>query len=90
MSISGKDVDRAWAKLGMEIKDTNDRHALFKLNGKLILRTKRSFGSGKIDGNIPNFIRQQMRLDNVQFAELIACPLDRPRYIEILRGKKLI
>lgn len=90
MSISGKDVDRAWEKLGMEIKDTNDRHALFKVDGKLVLRTKRSFGSGKIDGNIPSFIRQQMKLDNEQFAELLACPLDRPRYVEILRRKKLI
>ena len=90
MSISGKDVDRAWEKLGMEIKDTNDRHALFRVDGKLILRTKRSFGSGKIDGNIPHFIRQQMKLDNEQFAELLACPLDRPRYIEILREKKFI
>ena len=90
MSISGKDVDRAWEKLGMEIKDTNDRHALFRVDGKLILRTKRSFGSGKIDGNIPHFIRQQMKLDNEQFAELLACPLDGPRYIEILREKKFI
>ena len=90
MSISGKDVDRAWEKLGMEIKDTNDRHALFRVDGKLILRTKRSFGSGKIDGNIQHFIRQQMKLDNEQFAELLACPLDRPRYIEILREKKFI
>ncbi len=74
----------------MVIKNTGDRHALFYVDGRLILRTKRSFGSGKIDGNIPSFIRQQMKLNNDQFAELLACPLDRPDYIDILKKKKLI
>ena len=74
----------------MEIRDTGDRHALFKVGGKLILRTKRSFGSGKLEGDIPSFIRQQMKLNHDQFAELLACPLDRARYIEILKTKKVI
>lgn len=90
MSISGKEIDRAWEKLGMTIKKTKDWHALFYVDGRLILRTKRSFGSGKIEGNIPSFIRQQMKLNNEQFADLIACPLDRPRYIGILREKNLV
>ncbi len=90
MSISGKDIDRAWKKLGMEIKDTGDRHALFKVDGRLILRTKRSFGAGDIGGQIPHFIRQQMKLDNTQFQNLLNCPLDRPGYIEILKDKGLI
>lgn len=90
MSISGAEIDRAWAKLGMEIKNTGDRHALFYHEGALILRTKRSFGSGKIDGKIPHFIRQQMKLNDSQFSDLIACPLGRDGYVAILKGKGLI
>lgn len=90
MSLKPHQIDKAWEKLGMKIKDTNDRHALFYEDGKLILRTKRSFGSGKLDGNIPNYIRQQMKLDEKQFDNLIACPLKRDGYIEILKSKGII
>lgn len=87
MSIKASDVDRAWKKLEMRIKENRDRHALFYVDGKLVLRTKRSMGSGKLDGKIPGFIRQQMKLDERQFADLINCPLTRDGYIEILRDK---
>lgn len=90
MSLSAGEVDRAWDKLGMEIKQTNDRHAIFRYEGRFILRTKRSFGSGKLTGKIPQLIRQQLRLNEQQFGELISCPLDRNGYIEILREKGLL
>lgn len=90
MSISGREIDRAWVKLGMEVKDSNHRHALLYVDGKLILRTKRSFGSKMLDGNIPSLIRQQMKLDQSQFDDLLACPLNRAGYIEILRKKRVI
>lgn len=87
MTLKAREIDGAWAKLGMETKNTGDLHALFKHDGKLIPRTKRSFGSGKLDGNIPNLIRQQMKLNDSQFRDLIDCPLTRDGYIEILRAK---
>lgn len=90
MSLSSAEIDRAWQKLEMVIKDTGDRHALFYVEGRLILRTKRSFGTGKLDGQIPQFIRQQMKLSAPQFQDLLDCPLDRPKYIEVLRGKGLL
>lgn len=90
MSLRVRDVDRAWKKIGMRIKDTKDRHARFYEEGKLIVWTKRSFGSAKLDGNIQHFIRQQMKLNQEQFDDLIACPLNREGYIEILRRKGLI
>ncbi len=74
----------------MVINNTGDRHAKFYEGGKLILTTMRSFGSGKLDGNIPHKIRQQMKLNEDQFADLIACPLKREGYVEILRKKGLI
>lgn len=90
MSIKPKEVDAAWKKIGMVITDTGDRHAKLYVDGKLIIRTKRSLGSGKLDGNVPHLIRQQMKLSEEQFADLIACPLTRDGYIEILKGKALI
>lgn len=90
ISVSGKDIDRAWDKLDMEIKNTGDRHAIFRVDGKIILRTKRSFGSGKLDGNIPSMIRQQMKLNEVQFSDLIDCPLKRDAYIKILQDKGFV
>ncbi len=90
MSVTGKDIDRAWNKLGMEISNTGDRHAIFRVDGKLILRTKRSFGTRKLDGNIPSLIRQQMKLNEAQFSNLIACPLTREGYIAILQEKGFV
>lgn len=90
MSLTASDIDRAWDKLGMVIRNTGDRHALFYHEDRLILRTKRSFGAGKLDGQIPHFIRQQLKLNDAQFRDLIACPLDRARYVEILKQKGII
>ena len=90
MTLKAKEVDRAWAKLGISVKDSGDRHARLYQNGKLIIWTRRSMGSGKLDGDIPSFIRQQMKLDEEQFSRLIACPLKLPEYLQILKGKGLL
>lgn len=90
MSLKPSDVDRAWEKLGFHVKATGDLHARLYVDGKLILKTKRSMGSGKLDGNIPHFIRQQMKLNEEEFARAIACPLTRNEYIQILRKKKCL
>lgn len=74
----------------MVIKNAGDRHAKFYEGGKLILTTMRSFGSGNLDGIIQHKIRQQMKLDEDQFSRLIACPLKRPEYVDILRKKGLV
>jgi hypothetical protein len=71
----------------MEIHKSGDIHALFYHDGKLILRTKRSHGSGKLTGRIPDYIRQQMKLNQEQFSDLLACPLKREGYVQILRAK---
>jgi hypothetical protein len=90
LSLKAKELDRAWEKIGMEIKDSGDRYARFYEGGKLILWTKRSKGTGMLDGQIPHFIRQQMKLNEDQFKLLIDCPLKRADYIEILKKKRLI
>ena len=90
MSLHTSDVDGAWEKLGMEIKNTHHRRARFYYKGKLILTTKRSHGRGTIDGPVQHFIRQQMKLTQPEFKDLIACLLDRRDYIDILKMKELI
>ena len=90
MSLHSDQLDRAWAKLGMEIKGGRDVRALFFYRGRLILQTRRSRGRGAIEGLIPTFIRQQMKLTENQFGELLACPLGLAGYLEILGQKKLL
>ncbi len=74
----------------MDITDTNDRHAKFYYGGRLILTTKRSFGSGTIEGPVQYLIRQKMKLNESEFAELISCALKLDGYVEILKKKGAI
>lgn len=91
MSIKAGDLDRAWEKLGFDIDGTKrDVSATLWLDGVLILHTRRSHGAGKLDGKIPHFIRQQMKLNEQQFGTALACPLGRAEYLEILRTKGAI
>jgi hypothetical protein len=85
--MRARDVDTMWAKFEMEIRQGADIKADLWVDGKMILRTYRSHGSGKMSGNIPKFIRQQMRLNEAEFEDAINCPLKRDGYIEILRRK---
>ncbi len=74
----------------MMLKENDDIRALFFHEGRLIVHTRRSKGRGQIPGKIPQFIRQQMKLTEAQFGELIACPLGQTEYIKILREKSLL
>jgi hypothetical protein len=77
-----------WEKLGFTLdRKAKDITATLRVAGKIVLRTRRSHGAGKLDGQIPIFIRQQMRLNERQFVEAIQCPLSREGYFEILEGK---
>lgn len=90
MSLKSKDVDKIFDKLKMKVKNGKDRHALFYHKGKLVLRTKRSLGDRKINSNIRHLIRQQLKLSESEFSNVIDCTLERPGYIEILKKKGLI
>lgn len=88
--MKAADIDRAFGKLGMEIREARDKLAWFVHEGRRILMTKRSHGKGELKGKTPHLIRQQLRLNEEQFRQLVACPLDRQGYIEILRQKGLL
>jgi len=87
LSLHVNDVERAWEKLGMVVVNSKDRLAKFYYRETLILTTKRSHGSGPIEGKIPYLIQQQMKLSRNQFNDLIACPLGLPEYVQILKTK---
>lgn len=88
MTIKAGEFDHLVKKLGLETRDTGDRHAWFRYEGRIITRTKRSHGKGDMPKH--DKIRTQLRLDEEQFRKAVGCHLTREGYIEILRRKGFI
>jgi hypothetical protein len=86
-NVKAPEVDRMWIKLGFDIENKDDVWAYKRVDGKLVVRTRRSHGRQKMTGQIPNMIRQQMRLNQKQFKDAINCPLTREDYDKILKEK---
>lgn len=74
-------------KLGLKIRNSGDRLAWFVWEGKTILHTKRSHGHGELPRNL---IRQQLKVNEEQFAGLISCSVSLADYVAILKAKGLI
>ena len=91
MSIRASELDHAWHKVGLQTRQGR-RHiiAQLRLGGKLYLTTMRSRGSGALRGQLPDLIRQQMRLDKQQFADLLNCPLKRDGFLQILADRGVV
>ena len=81
---------QAFDKLGLEIRKGRDTLAFFRWEGQVIVWTKVPHKRGELKGKLPYLVRQQLRLNESQFRELIAWPMGRKEYIEVLRGKGLI
>ncbi len=77
MSLRSRDIDKVFDKLGMRVKDGKDRHALFYHEDEFILRTKRSLGERKINSKIRHLIRQQLKLSETEFSNVVDCSLER-------------
>lgn len=91
MKLRENQVDVMWEKLGYEVyPKKSDVTAILKDGTKIIAWTRRSHGSGKLDGNIPHKIRTQMKLNESQFADAYSCPMKREQYFAILREKGLM
>ena len=88
MSIKARDFDRLSRKLQLEEREGRDKLAWFVYNGKPITWTKRSHGSGDLP--FQHHIRQQLKLNERQFRQLIGCTLSRDDYIAILQQKGVI
>ena len=81
------EFEKLVSKLSLSVRNSRDRLAWFEHDGKVVTRTKRSHGHGDLPGNL---IRQQLKLNESQLAEIIGCKLERSDYIAILREKGLI
>jgi hypothetical protein len=75
-------------KLGMQTRDTHDRLAWLVHDGVTIVRTRRSQGNSK---HLPeHLIRQQLKINEEQFAGLISCNVTKEQYLKILADKGVI
>ena len=74
-------------KLGLKTREAGDRLSWFEYQGTTYTRTKRSHGNKDLPENL---IRQQLKLNERQFADLIDCPLKLEHYIQILMEKGII
>ena len=89
MPLTGREFDSLVSKFGFETRNSRDLLAWLVIDGKVVVRTRRSY---KSSGDLPMFhsIRQQLKLNTSQLREAINCELDRDSYIEILRSKNLL
>jgi hypothetical protein len=85
--LSSRDFDTIVGKLEMEIRDGDHRFALFRHDGRVVVRTKRSHGSKPQPTHL---IRNQLKVDEEQLRGLTQCWLAKPEYIEILKKKQII
>ncbi len=89
MPLAAHEFDRLVRKFGFHTRNSGDLLAWLEVNGKVVVRTRRS---KKSSGDLPmqHSIRQQMRLNDDQLREAISCTLDRDAYITLLREKGFI
>lgn len=88
MTIKAKEFDHLVGKLGLRTRDSADLLAWFEFEGRIIVRTRRSKGSGDLP--MQHSIRQQLKLNENQLRQAISCKLTREEYVEILRSKGLL
>ena len=88
MTIKAQEFDRLVQKLGFQTRKGNDLLAWFEYEGKIVVRTRRSYGSGDLP--MQHSIRQQLKLNEDQIRRVIDCSQTREDYIEILRTKGVL
>ena len=88
MPIKAHEFDRMVNKFGFETRDGRDLLAWFTYEGKRVVRTRRSKGSGDLP--MHHSIRQQLRLNEQEFNHARRCTMTRDEYIEILKRKRVI
>ena len=89
MTIKAAQFEHIVQKFGLRTRNSGDRLAWFEHEGRIVTRTRRSHGRG---GDLPfqHSIRQQLKLNENEFREAVACRLSREDYIEILRRRGLL
>lgn len=85
MPITAREFDMVVRKFGFEVKVGDHIRAQLIIDGQVIVRTRRSHRSGDLPSY--NQIRQQLRLNEAQLRDAIACPLSRDGYLDILKER---
>ena len=90
MQLKKREAEQIFDKLRIARKGTKHIHGWFTHEGRRILFAHFSHRKGDMPGNVPDKFRQSLKLDKEQFRLLKDCPIDRERYIEILKEKRHI
>ncbi len=89
MPITAREFDRVVRKFGFTVTVRDHVRARLIINGVAVVKTMRSHqGSGDLPSH--HTIRTQLKLNEQQLRDAIACPLDREGYLEILRERDII
>jgi hypothetical protein len=90
MQIKKSALTKIFEKLKLEVRSTTHRYGWLTYQGKKILRVHYSHGRGDIPGKVSDKIRSQLKLSQIDFKDIIDCPLSLEDYIEILKRKEVI
>ena len=88
MPLKAREFDTIVNKLEMTTRESDHFHAWLEVEGKVVVRTRRSHGSGDLPA--ADLIRQQLKLNERELRDLIRCPMSREDYIEHLRARGVI
>jgi hypothetical protein len=86
--MKAKEFDRIVSKFDLRTRESGDRLAWLEYEGRVILRTKRSRGSGDLP--MQHSIRQQLKLNEEQLRGAIDCSFTREDYLTHLRERGLL
>ena len=93
MSFKIADILRLYRKLDgdagfrIELREGRDTIAKVYCDGRPVLFTGVPHGKGTLDGKLVHYIRNQLKLNEDDFTNLIRCALSAAEYKEILKRK---
>ena len=88
MPLKAREFDAIVAKLGMTTRQSDHFHAWLEVDGRVVVRTRRSHGSGDLPAS--DLIRQQLKVNEQQLGGLIDCSMRRDEYIAHLRSRGIL
>ncbi len=88
MTIKAKEFDRLVEKFDLRTRDSADLLAWFAHEGKVVVRTRRSKGSGDLP--MQHSIRQQLHLTESEMRRAIDCTMTRNDCVALLSSKGYI
>ncbi len=90
MQVKKADIGKIFGKLKLDVRSTGHRYGWFSFEGKKILRVHYSHGKGGVPGKVTDKIRNQLKLSQKDFKNLIDCPISLEDYVSILKNKGFI